>query len=308
MQSIEIGLVGVGKIVRDQHLAAIDAVDELRLVATADPVARLDGVPGYDSLPAMLDARPELMAVAICTPTHLRYSQARIALERGKSVLLEKPPGATLSEVEDLVALAERQGCTLFAAWHSRFAPAVGQAREWLREQRIRRVEIDWREDVRVWHPGQAWIWEPGGMGVFDPGINALSIATEILPRAFFLRDAQLWVPSNCQAPIAAALTFSDAEGAPIVADFDFRQPSPPIWSIHVETEAGRLSLLQGGCRLEIDGRCVLVAEEREYPGLYARFAELIRDRQRDVDLAPLRHVADACLAARREAVEAFVE
>lgn len=308
MQDIEIGLVGVGKIVRDQHLPALTESRDFQLVATADPSARLEGVPGYDSLTAMLEAHPELKVVAICTPTHLRYSQARIALEQGRSVLLEKPPGATLSEVADLVELAERQGCTLFAAWHSRFAPGVAQAREWLREQRINRVEIDWREDVRVWHPGQAWIWEPAGMGVFDPGINALSITTEILPRAFFLRDARLWVPSNCQAPIAAALTFTDTEGTPIVADFDFRQPSPPIWSIHVETEAGRLSLLRGGCRLELDGQCLLDAEEREYPGLYARFAELIRQRRSDVDLAPLRHVADACLAAWREPTEPFIE
>lgn len=308
MQNIDIGLVGVGKIVRDQHLPALIDSRDFQLVATADPSARLDGVPGYDSLAAMLDARPGLTAVAICTPTSLRYAQARLALEHGRHVLLEKPPGATLSEVEDLIELAERQGCTLFAAWHSRFAPAVAQAREWLSDRTITRVEIDWREDVRVWHPGQAWIWEPAGMGVFDPGINALSIATEILPRAFFLRDARLWVPSNCQAPIAAALTFNDTEGTPIVADFDFRQPSPPIWSIHVETGAGRLSLLQGGCRLELDGQCLLDAEEREYPGLYARFAELIRQGRSDVDLAPLRHVADACLAAWREPMEPFIE
>ncbi|MCE8016071.1 Gfo/Idh/MocA family oxidoreductase [Halomonas sp. MCCC 1A17488] len=308
MQSIKIGLVGVGKIARDQHLPALAGSRGYELVATADPHARHAPVPGYTALGEMLEAHPELEAVAICTPTHLRYSQARIALEQGRSVLLEKPPGATLSEVEDLVELAERQGRTLFAAWHSRFAPGVEQARDWLRDRRIRRVEIDWREDVRVWHPGQAWIWEPAGMGVFDPGINALSIITEILPRAFFLREARLWVPSNCQAPIAAALTFGDTEGTPIVADFDFRQPSPPIWSIHVETEAGRLSLLRGGCRLELDGQCLLDAEEREYPGLYARFAELVRQRRSDVDLAPLRHVADACLAAWREPTEPFIE
>ncbi|WP_163578232.1 Gfo/Idh/MocA family protein [Halomonas faecis] len=308
MQRIHIGLVGVGKIVRDQHLPALAESPDFHLLATADPNARHDAVPGYAALGDMLEAHPELEAVAICTPTHLRYSQARIALEQGKSVLLEKPPGATLSEVEDLVELAERQGGALFAAWHSRFAPAVAQARDWLEDKRIRRVEIDWREDVRVWHPGQAWIWEPAGMGVFDPGINALSIATEILPRAFFLRDARLWVPSNCQAPIAAALTFSDTEGTPVVADFDFRQPDPPIWNIHVETEAGRLSLLRGGCRLEMDGRCLLDAEEREYPGLYARFAELVRDGRSEVDLAPLRHVADASLAARREPTEPFAE
>ncbi|BBI53534.1 hypothetical protein HORIV_59550 [Vreelandella olivaria] len=99
---------------------------------------------------------------------------------------MKKPPGATLSEVEDLIATAAKQGVSLFAAWHSRFAPGVAQAKQWLRERQVQRVEIEWKEDVRVWHPGQAWIWQPGGMGVFDPGINALSIATEILPQPFF--------------------------------------------------------------------------------------------------------------------------
>ncbi|WP_111415113.1 Gfo/Idh/MocA family protein [Billgrantia lactosivorans] len=308
MSVINLGLVGVGKIARDQHLPALTESGDFHLVASADPHARHPLIPGHAALDEMLTAHPELEAVAVCTPTSLRYTQARLALEKGKHVLLEKPPGATLSEVEDLMALAERQGRSLFAAWHSRFAPGVADAREWLRERRVERVEIDWKEDVRVWHPGQAWIWEPAGMGVFDPGINALSIVTEILPQAFFLRDARLWVPSNCQAPIAARLDFSDALATPIVADFDFRQPGPPTWSIHVETDRGRLSLAQGGRRLEIAGQCVLDDEEREYPGLYARFAQLIRSGSSDVDLAPLRHVADACLAGWRETTDAFHE
>ncbi|WP_043529959.1 Gfo/Idh/MocA family protein [Litchfieldella xinjiangensis] len=308
MKKIEVGLVGVGKIVRDQHLAAIESVPQLHLTASADPYARLDDLPGYDSLTAMLDDRPALSAVAICTPTHLRYAQARLALEQGKHVLLEKPPGATLSEVEDLIELADRQGVTLFAAWHSRFAPVVEDARAWLRDKRIQRVEINWKEDVKVWHPGQAWIWEPGGMGVFDPGINALSIVTAILPRAFFLREATLDIPENCQTPIAARLAFTDADELPIHADFDFRQPSPPIWEIHVETDAGRLSLSRGGCRLEHDGALIKDEEEREYASLYARFAELIEQSRSDVDLAPLRHVADAYLYGRREPTAPFHE
>ncbi|EPC02754.1 hypothetical protein L861_10435 [Litchfieldella anticariensis FP35 = DSM 16096] len=308
MSTIDIGLVGVGKIACDQHLPAIDSSPDFRLVATADPHSRLDGVDGYDSLAAMLNGVPGLQAVAICTPTHLRYSQARIALEHGKGVLLEKPPGATLSEVEDLISQADRQGCPLFAAWHSRFAPGVAAAREWLAEKAIHRVEIEWKEDVRVWHPGQAWIWEPGGMGVFDPGINALSIVTRILPRAFFLREASLQVPSNCQTPIAAELSFSDAQDTPIHAAFDFRQTGPQTWDIHVDTDDGRLSLTHGGSRLVIGRQVVLEAEEREYAGLYARFAELVRAGTSDVDVAPLRHVADAFLYGHREIVDAFVE
>ncbi|SER42722.1 D-galactose 1-dehydrogenase [Vreelandella subterranea] len=308
MSDFTLGLVGVGKIVRDQHLPAIAATPNCQLVATADPYASLPDLPGYQGLEAMLDAHPDIDAVAICTPTHLRYSQARAALLRGKHVLLEKPPGATLSEVEDLIATAARQGVSLFAAWHSRFAPGVAHARQWLSERHVQRVEIEWKEDVRVWHPGQAWIWEVGGMGVFDPGINALSIATAILPQPFFLQKAWLQVPSNAQTPIAAELSFTDPEGAAIEADFDFRQPGPPTWDMHIDSDGSRLSLTQGGCRLVIDGDVLIDAEEREYQGLYARFGELIAKKRSEVDVAPLRQVADAFLYGHRETTDAFIE
>ncbi|MGO3860694.1 MAG: Gfo/Idh/MocA family protein [Halomonas sp.] len=308
MSDLTIGLVGVGKIARDQHLPAITATPNCHLLATVDPYASLPDVPGYPGMEAMLDAHPGIDAVAICTPTHLRYSQARAALLRGKHVLLEKPPGATLSEVEDLMDCAEQQGVSLFAAWHSRFAPGVAQAQQWLAERQVQRVEIEWKEDVRVWHPGQAWIWQPGGMGVFDPGINALSIATAILPQPFFLRQARLLVPSNAQTPIAAELSFTDPESASIVADFDFRQPGPPIWDIRIDSDGSRLSLTQGGCRLMIDDQLVIDAEEHEYQGLYARFGDLIVKKRSEVDVAPLRQVADAFLYGHRESTDAFVE
>ncbi|MGP9663019.1 Gfo/Idh/MocA family protein [Halomonas sp. AOP22-C1-8] len=308
MSHVMIGLVGVGKIARDQHIPAMAAATSCQFVATADPNAVLPGTPGYASLEAMLDAHPEITAVAICTPTHLRYSQARLALMRGKHVLLEKPPGATLSEVEDLIAVADQQGVSLFAAWHSRFAPGVAHAKQWLAERSIRRVDIEWKEDVRVWHPGQAWIWQPGGMGVFDPGINALSIATAILPQPFFLRQARLQVPENCQTPIAAELSFTDHLDTAIEAVFDFRQTGPQTWDIHIDTDGGRVSLTDGGCRLTIEGQQIVDAEEKEYEGLYTYFAELIAAGRSEVDVAPLRQVADAFLYGHRDVTDAFIE
>jgi predicted dehydrogenase len=92
------------------------------------------------------------------------------------------------------VGPGREQGVTLFASWHSRFAAGVPAAKAWLATHDIRAVDIQWREDVRRWHPGQTWIWEAGGLGVFDPGINALSILTEIMPREVFVTDAR-----NCR-------------------------------------------------------------------------------------------------------------
>jgi len=163
-----------------------------------------------------------------------------------------------------------------------------------------------WKEDVRRWHPGQDWIWQPGGLGVFDPGINALSIITRILPHAFFLKSAELFVPANRQNPIAANLDFSDALGTPIRAEFDWRFGPQELWQIEVTTRDGLLHLAQGGKFLKIDGEVKDIGAEREYPSLYDRFFELISTGSSDVDVSPLQHVADAMLLGKRHEVETF--
>jgi D-galactose 1-dehydrogenase len=304
---IRIAIVGMGKIARDQHLPAIRGDGAFSLVATISPLGRqnVDGVPHYASLDALLRDGPAVDAIALCTPPQVRYDLAAQALAQGIHVLLEKPPGATLAEVDALEACAASTGATLFAAWHSRFAAGVAPARAWLAGRTIERVSIVWRENVRVWHPGQAWIWEPGGLGVFDPGINALSIATHILPRPMFLRGGSIAVPANRAAPIAADLTFCDTAGVPIHLDLDWRQTGPQSWTITVETAAGTCTLSDGGAVLRVPGGTEH-AQDSEYPGLYTRFAALIHARDSEVDASPLKLVADAFLRARRDSVESF--
>lgn len=304
---IRIGLVGVGKIARDQHLPVLAASPDYALVAVASPHGGLDGVPSYATLEAMLAAHGDLDAVALCQPPQARFAAALAGIAAGRHVFLEKPPGATLAEVGLLVAAARDRGVSLFASWHSRYAPGVEPARRWLSGRRIRSVAIAWLEDVRHWHPGQDWIWDAGGMGVFDPGINALSIATHILP-PFFLTGATLSVPANRQAPIAADLHFADAAGTPIRARFDWRQTGPQTWDIRVETDDGPLVLSRGGAALSIAGRDRPLPPEAEYRGLYDRFAALVRSGASDVDLNPLIHAADAFMRGKRRTVEAFTD
>jgi D-galactose 1-dehydrogenase len=306
MKTISVGLVGVGKIARDQHIPSLARTPGIELVAACSRNAAVDGVQNFATLSEMLAALPDLDAVALCTPPHVRHALAAEALAAGKHVLLEKPPGATLSEIEPLIAAADAQGLTLFATWHSRFAPGVAPARDFLRDARISAVSVEWKEDVRHWHPGQEWIWEPGGLGVFDPGINALSIVTAILPKPIFLTGATLEFPSNRATPIAADLAFTDGEKLAVSAVFDWRQTGPQTWDIHVDTDKGRLTLSSGGAKLVIAGAAVGIGPEAEYDGIYARFADLIQNGRSDVDVAPLRHVADAFMLGRRQTVDAF--
>ncbi len=305
-RKLSIAIVGVGKIARDQHLPAIAGLDRFELIACASRNAQVDGVRNYPNIEALLEAEPGLDAISLCATPQVRYEQARAALAAGKHVMLEKPPGASLHEIEVLRAMARAAGRSLFATWHSRYAPAVEVAREWLGGRTIRSVDVRWKEDVRRWHPGQEWIWTPGGLGVFDPGINALSIVTRILPHEIVLKSAALSVPANRQTPIAAELDFSDERGVPVHASFDWRHGPVELWEIEVATRDGTLHLSEGGKRLSIAGKPVDLAPEREYPALYERFQWLIDHGEQDVDVRPLRLVADAFLLGRRDVVESF--
>jgi D-galactose 1-dehydrogenase len=306
MNPLRIAIVGLGKIARDQHVPAIAATEGAMLAAVASRNASLAGVPHAATLEDLLRAGPPIDAVALCTPPQVRRAQASMALAAGKHVMLEKPPGATVGEIKPLLTAAAAAGRTLFATWHSRFAPAVEPARQLLDGRRVTAVRISWKEDVRVWHPGQAWIWQPGGLGVFDPGINALSILTRILPQPLFVTSADLAFPANRDAPIAASLSLSDAKGLPIEAEFDFRQTGPQSWDIYLDTDGGPVILSSGGARLTTGAEQLADALETEYAGLYRRFVALAATGESDVDLAPLQLVADAFMLGRRRTVEPF--
>lgn len=308
----KIALVGIGKIARDQHLPTIAASLDWELAAVVSRHSSIPGVDGFEDIGEMLAARPDIPVVSLCLPPVPRFEAAVAAIRAGRSVMLEKPPGATVAECRTLEALAREAGVSIYATWHSREAAGVAAAKDWLKTRKLRRLTVIWREDVRRWHPGQTWIWQAGGLGVFDPGINALSIVTEILPDPIRLVEAELAFPANCETPIAARLGFGHPDGAVVTADFDFRQTGPQTWTIEVETDRGGLVLSEGGARLTIDG--VERASPHglslhgEYERLYARMASLVRSGGVDMDLAPMIHVADAFLLGRRVTVEPFVE
>lgn len=303
MKPVRLALVGLGKIARTEHVPALRADTRFELIATVDPTG--EGLHGIQHVGAM-EALEGVDAVAICTPPAHRHDLAQAAIGRGWHVLLEKPPAATVEEVEALRKAASARGISLFAAWHSRFAPGVAPARRWLVGRQIKSVRIIWREDVRAWHPGQDWIWEHGGFGVFDPGINAFSIATEILQTPLKVQSAELFVPSNRAAPIAAQIEMVGSNGAPVTVDLDWRQTGAQTWEIIVETASGALALRDGGARLEAEGADAL-GDLREYPALYRRFAELVGEGRSDVDSAPLA-LALACLNGRVTATAPFID
>jgi D-galactose 1-dehydrogenase len=305
--TIRIALIGFGKIAKDEHLPAIMQSNDYELVAIVAHGSLPDiSCAIFQNAAEMFAAMPgEIDAVAICTPPAPRFAIAAEAIAAGVAILLEKPPTATLGELDDLIQLAAAQDTPLYTAWHSQYAAGVADAACALADEEIAGFSLIWREDVRKFHSGQQWIWDAGGFGVFDPGVNGLSILTRILPEPLLVCEALLLFPGNRQAPIAANMAFHGQDRTGVM---DWREGAHEQWSVHVETRSGKMvDLRRGGAELAIDGTKQELAAHNEYRAIYAEFADVIKTRRSNVDREPLRIVADCFLIGERKMVEDFV-
>jgi len=76
-------------------------------------------------------------AVSVATPTDTHYKVARVFLERGKHVLVEKPITDSLLQAGELVALARKNKCVLQVGHIERFNPVMRYLNDILQEARF---------------------------------------------------------------------------------------------------------------------------------------------------------------------------
>lgn len=135
---------GFGEVAAQAHLPGWRERDDISLRAIHDPVAARRHVAinlglnlrVYDDLALMLDGEsPDF--VDITSPPAFHAESARLALEAGAHVLVEKPLCLEAAEFERLVALARKQSRILMCAHNWQFAPAYKKAYELVTSGRI---------------------------------------------------------------------------------------------------------------------------------------------------------------------------
>lgn len=188
-----LGIIGCGTIAAVYLQALTRLEDTCRVAALYDlhpqkaQALALPGVRLCRSLEEMLCC-PGVDRVVISTPLHTHTRIARACLEHKKHVLLEKPATLSPEELEELFALAERQGVIFRVAFHAAFALDL----EWyLRElgstdpvygiPRLREIECGFFDpympDGRVIEDRKAL-----GGSYIDSGVNSLSVCSRLVP------------------------------------------------------------------------------------------------------------------------------
>ncbi|GGF33240.1 oxidoreductase [Echinicola rosea] len=122
---LKTGLVGFGKVAQTMHAPLIHQEPLLDLTAVVErhhhkSKEKYPNVTVYKSLEALL-AEAEIDLIVICTPNEHHFPQAKMALEAGKHVVVDKPITVSSSEAEALVALAKAQGKLLSAFQNRRW-------------------------------------------------------------------------------------------------------------------------------------------------------------------------------------------
>src|SRR2546427_10541818 len=84
--------------------------------------------------------RSNVDGVVIATPVRTHYQLAKLALQHGKHVLVEKPLTASVAEAEELVALAEEQQRVLMVGHTFEYSPAVNELRKLVQSGDLGRI------------------------------------------------------------------------------------------------------------------------------------------------------------------------
>lgn len=128
VRPIRVGVVGVGAL--GQHHARVYAgLPGVRLAGIYDVdrprAAEIAGRHGTRAFDHLRDLLEEVDAVSVAVPTVDHHRVARVLLDAGKDVLVEKPMTASVAEAEDLIRVAAERKAVLQVGHIERFNPAV---------------------------------------------------------------------------------------------------------------------------------------------------------------------------------------
>ncbi len=246
-----VAIVGCGRIAR-VHAANLTRRAQLAFTSRSPDSARaLAARFSGKALAGFEEAleRPDIAAVAICSPLEHHAAQTVAALEAGKSVLVEKPMARSRAEVEAIGrALIGRPPGALTVAENYLYKPSLDRLRGWLPEiGPLRRVRVSklTRQQPTGWRIGHGTLLE-GGIH-FVALLGAIVGAEPAVVRADF--------PGGGEPERHALLELEYPSGTRAEVRYGWNTPSLPggiLQHSFVEGEDGRIVFESNGLYLAL--------------------------------------------------------
>ena len=285
--ALRVAVVGVGHLGK-HHARLLAGIGGARLTAVVDTDReRATAAAGASGARALADYRElfdEVDAVTVAVPTERHHEIALAFLQRGISVLVEKPMTRTLAEADALIAAAAASGATLAVGHTERYNPAVAAVMPFVTTPRfieVHRLGVfpDRSLDIDV---------------VFDLMIHDLDIilalvkaeptsieavGVPVLTDKYDIANARLRFSTGCIANVTASRISKER-----VRKIRFFQPDAYVSIDYAEQEAEGYRLKRReGQRPEIQGGKLPVTRQEPLERELTDFVRAVVDKRRQL-------------------------
>lgn len=195
--TIRVGIIGFGLSGRVFHAPFVAHQEEMTLSyvcsSSADKVHQYwPDVEVVSDAEALITGN-EVDLVVITTPNELHYSQAKLALESGKHVLLEKPSVTDVEQVEALCRLASDKGLVFTVYQNRRFDGDFLRLKALVETDELGQLkQLESRFDRFRPVAQERWREQPGvGTGIF------WDLGPHVVDQALALLGTPDWIQAN---------------------------------------------------------------------------------------------------------------
>lgn len=234
MGNIRWGILATGWIadlfVSDLILAghSVTAVGS-RSQSKAEAFAAQHGIARAHGSYEALVADPEVDIIYVATPHPQHAECAKLALNAGKHVLVEKPFTLTAPEAAEIVALAEAKGLVILEAMWTRFLPHMIRLREVIDAGVIgdvRSITADHRQKLPDDPAHRLNAIELGGGALLDLGIYPVSFTWDILGKPQTITAGASFHQTGADRQVATVFTYVNGAVATTLSSSDSAGPN----------------------------------------------------------------------------------
>lgn len=187
------------------HVRAVGS----RSLEPARSFAKEFGIPQAHGSYEELVADPLVDIVYVATPHSAHAANARLALEHGKHVLVEKAFTLTAQQASDVTAFARQRGLVVMEAMWTRFLPHMHHVRALLRDGRVgqvRSLHADHTQRLVFGEDHRLNDLRLGGGALLDLGVYPISFAHDLLGAPTDIQARASFKPTGVDASVATTM------------------------------------------------------------------------------------------------------
>jgi predicted dehydrogenase len=221
---------------------AVTAVGS-RSIETAKRFAKQFGIPAAHGSYEALAADPNVDVIYIATPHPHHVAAAKLALNAGKHILVEKPFTINAREAAEIVALAKAKNLVVLEAMWTRFLPHMRRIREIVAAGtigEIRSLIADHTQKLPDDPKHRLNDLALGGGALLDLAIYPISFAWDMLGKPITVRASATFKATGADAQVATIFHYASGAIATTLSSSD-------------SAGSNRASLVGTKGRIEID-------------------------------------------------------